>query len=85
MPQTVHVLPVNDLIEHEEEGTVCPCGPTVEPVFDDDGACGWLISHQSLDRREDRERVECVLCGGQMYQSERGWECAGRCAEVDKQ
>lgn len=55
MPQTVHVLPVNDHIEHEDEGSNCPCGPDVEPVFDDDGACGWLISHHSLDGREANE------------------------------
>lgn len=52
MAQTVHVLPVNDVIEHEDEGVDCICGPTVEPVFDADGACGWLISHNSLDGRE---------------------------------
>lgn len=50
---TVHVLPVNDLIEHELED--CPCGPQLEPVFDADGSCGWLISHQSLDGRENHE------------------------------
>lgn len=46
-----HVLPVNDLIAHEDEGD-CPCGPTVEPVFSGDGSCGWLITHHSLDGRE---------------------------------
>lgn len=51
----VHVLPVNDLIEHDEEGDDCPCGPTVEPVFADDGYCGWLITHHSLDGREKHE------------------------------
>jgi hypothetical protein len=55
MPQTVHVLPNNDLIEHEDEGTDCPCGPTTEPVFDADGACGWVITHHSLDGREAHE------------------------------
>jgi hypothetical protein len=55
MPQIVHVLPVDDLIEHDDDGTDCPCGPAVEPVFDDDGACGWLISHHSLDGREQKE------------------------------
>lgn len=55
MPQTVHVLPNNDLIEHEDVGTDCPCGPTPEPVFDKDGACGWVITHHSLDGRELRE------------------------------
>jgi len=55
MPQTVHVLPVNDLIEHSEVDTDCLCGPTAEPVFDADGACGWVITHHSLDGREANE------------------------------
>ncbi|AAR89783.1 hypothetical protein PBI_PATTYP_66 [Mycobacterium phage PattyP] len=56
MPQTVHVLPVDDLIEHEDIGDDCVCGPEIEPVFDADGACGWVITHHSLD---GRERFEC--------------------------
>ena len=55
MPHTVHVTPVDDLIEHVERDTECPCGPTVEPVFDADGACGWVITHHSLDGRESNE------------------------------
>jgi hypothetical protein len=46
----VHVEPVGDLIEHVDED--CVCGPEVEPVFAEDGSCGWLISHHSLDGRE---------------------------------
>ena len=53
MPQIVHVLPVDDLIEHLDDD--CPCGPTPEPVFADDGSCGWLITHHSLDGREANE------------------------------
>jgi len=30
MPQTVHVYPNNDLIEHDTDGSDCPCGPTPE-------------------------------------------------------
>lgn len=52
---TVHVLPVNDLIEHDGEGQDCPCGPDVEAVFAEDGSNGWLITHHSLDGREARE------------------------------
>lgn len=51
----VHVLPINDLIDHEDAGSDCPCGPTVEPVPRDDGSMGWLIVHHSLDGREKRE------------------------------
>lgn len=36
MPQTVHVYPNNDLIEHDTDGGDCPCGPIPEPVFDAD-------------------------------------------------
>lgn len=48
----VHVLPVDDLVDHVDEGTDCVCGPLVEPVVRDDGSCGWLITHHSLDGRE---------------------------------
>lgn len=48
----VHVLPVGDLIEHEDTGEDCLCGPTVEPVEREDGSYGWLIIHHSLDGRE---------------------------------
>ena len=52
MSQTVHVLPVNDLIEHVSLGDDCVCGPATEPVPYADGAVGWLIVHHSLDGRE---------------------------------
>ena len=51
----IHVLPVNDLIEHDSSGVDCICGPEVEPVPRDDGSMGWLISHHSLDGREAYE------------------------------
>lgn len=47
---TVHVLPVADLIEHEDHD--CTCGPTTEPVPRPDGSFGWLVTHHSLDGRE---------------------------------
>lgn len=53
--ETWHVLPNNDLIEHEDETDNCPCGPTVEPVIAEDGSCGWVITHHSLDGRELNE------------------------------
>lgn len=52
---TVHTYPVNDLIEHDLEGTDCVCGPEVEAVMREDGSNGWLISHHSLDGREQYE------------------------------
>lgn len=51
----VHTYPLGDLIEHEVDGDSCPCGPTVEPVFRDDGSNGWHVLHHSLDGREFRE------------------------------
>jgi hypothetical protein len=52
---TVHVVPVNDLVEHDTDGPDCVCGPTVEPVDRDDGSLGWLVVHHSLDGRERAE------------------------------
>lgn len=57
---TVHVLPVGDLIAHEDVGDDCPCGPAVEHVPGERGD-GWLIIHNSLD---GRERFEDWLRGG---------------------
>lgn len=49
----VHVLPVDDVIEH---GAVdCMCGPRTEPVRRDDGSVGWVVVHHSLDGREQTE------------------------------
>lgn len=50
----VHVIPVNDLIEHDPLGH-CVCGPAFEQVQGDDGEPGWLITHHSLDNREKDE------------------------------
>lgn len=51
---TVHVLPADDLIEHDRvEG--CVCGPYVEVVQREDGTFGMVIIHHSLDGRELRE------------------------------
>lgn len=49
---TYHVIPVNDLIEHDTDGYGCACGPTTEAVFREDGSNGWLVTHHSLDGRE---------------------------------
>jgi hypothetical protein len=47
---TIHVEPVNDLIGHEDRD--CPCGPSIEAVFREDGSNGWIITHHALDGRE---------------------------------
>lgn len=49
----VHVVPIGDLIVHGERE--CMCGPTIEAVFRDDGSNGWLVTHHSLDGREQNE------------------------------
>ena len=53
---SVHVYPVDDLVEHDTSGEEdCICGPETEPVEREDGSMGWLISHHSLDGRELHE------------------------------
>jgi hypothetical protein len=44
---TQHVVPLNDLKEHNCISCLCECKPKVEEV---DG--GWLIIHNSYDGRE---------------------------------
>ena len=53
MSDAVHVVPVDDLIEHDTSGNAeCVCGPEHKPVFREDGSNGWLVKHASLDGRE---------------------------------
>lgn len=47
----MHVLPVNDLMKHQEDST-CWCGPQDEVVMRADGSNGYLYTHHSLDGRE---------------------------------
>jgi hypothetical protein len=51
----VHTYPDRDLIEHLTDGRDCPCGPTEEAVFREDGSNGWHVLHHSLDGRERNE------------------------------
>lgn len=55
-PNHVHVMPIDDLIEHEcdEEGD-CHCGPEVRPVEREDGSIAWLYVHNALDGRDLEE------------------------------
>jgi hypothetical protein len=50
----VHVTPVNDGIEHELTDD-CACSPKSLPITRDDGSCGWVVMHHSLDGREAQE------------------------------
>ena len=49
-----HILPLNDLKEHTEEGAACECCPTVEILEDGD----LMVMHNSYDGRELLERIE---------------------------
>lgn len=49
-----HVMPLADLVEHEDSED-CVCGPTPNPVKREDGSVGWVHVHHSLDGRELRE------------------------------
>ena len=56
----IHVVPVNDLREHEDLTRICWCEPRVEvrdPETGDDyrGRCA-LVTHVSMDGRELIER-----------------------------
>lgn len=50
MNDTLHVVPNNDLIDHEEDGDECPCGPSV--IFEE---FKTIVVHNSLDGREMKE------------------------------
>lgn len=50
----VHVVPTYDLIDHIENED-CPCGPTAQPVEDENGSVSWVMIHHSLDGRESTE------------------------------
>lgn len=52
---TAHVIPVDDLVEHDV-GEDRACGPTPESVKQDDGSVVWVVTHHSLDGRERGER-----------------------------
>jgi hypothetical protein len=54
----IHVLPINDLEPHDEEGTICKCEPKVEFV---EG--GMLVIHNAYDQREIIEQVNKILKG----------------------
>lgn len=53
-PNTVHVIPVGDLVEHSADDD-CPCVPSTVAVHRDDGSYGWVATHHSLDGREFAE------------------------------
>lgn len=50
----LHVIPNNDLVEHVPNKT-CVCGPKIDSFVGESGTVEWRYTHESLDRREDRE------------------------------
>ncbi len=56
MAVSIHVVPVNDLIEHSDDD--CVCGPDYEYVNPETGETypsGPVVVHHSLDGRETEE------------------------------
>ncbi len=49
MGDLIHVIPLNDLRPHEEEGIACPCRPKVLE--------GGIVVHNSWDGREILEQA----------------------------
>lgn len=49
----VHVVPINDLKRHDENGTHCACDPRTEDVGE-----GKMIVHNAYDGREFYETEE---------------------------
>lgn len=56
---TLHVIPLNDIIEHSDDED-CVCGPTTNFVNLPEGASGWVVVHHSLDHRERTEIRETI-------------------------
>lgn len=52
MKSDIHVVPVDDWIEHDTETRVCWCQPTIEEHEDWSAA---LVTHHSADWRELHE------------------------------
>ena len=60
----IHILPINDLKEHEETAD-CPCNPNVR-YEDEDGILPEPICiHNSWDGREIIEQAECLINQGE--------------------
>jgi hypothetical protein len=56
----LHIVPVDDLIEHDTDGAPCACGATTELHIGCCGNTGRLVTHYSLDGREWAARGQAV-------------------------
>jgi len=50
------ILPTNDIMDHDEDSTVCECNPRIEIVDGD-----IMLIHNSFDGREFEEQIEEIL------------------------
>jgi len=59
----IHVSPINDLREHETDGTMCWCGPYVEWTDPETGEAyaEALVLHHAADHREIMEEAERIV------------------------
>lgn len=49
----LHIIPDNDLVDHEPTRD-CVCGPATDITHGDDGEQQWIITHHALDNREQQ-------------------------------
>jgi hypothetical protein len=59
----IHIVPLDDLKPHEEEGTQCHCSPRVFFSDPDTGEAfaEAIVVHRSFDGREGVEEAEAIL------------------------
>lgn len=50
-PNEVHVIPRNDLVEHDDSDD-CVCSPSSIPAKRSDGSVGWVVAHRAFDGRD---------------------------------
>ena len=48
---TLHIVPLGDVVERATTDD-CVCGPTDQPVKQEDGSVRWLVVHHSADGSE---------------------------------
>lgn len=53
MNTILHIIPDNDLIDHEPTNR-CICGPRTDITHGDNGEQQWIITHHALDNREQQ-------------------------------
>lgn len=57
MNSALHLIPTDDSAEHVPADD-CPCDPTPQIAFRDDGTTTWVVVHRSFDRCEHCEYRE---------------------------